>query len=288
MNIQQLLTSPTPAASHERRPEPTLESAMRTPGGCPSQQHRKRPVDERVTAEKHHDKRPRSTRYTCKCGRQFVRDDNYRRHTSYCRRTPTSPADKQGERTDEGSTRPDNGSWILTMTNGQSQESLRLEAVVFIMKESACKRKGYRKQQSPFNAVGGLPTYKTLDTHYEVRPAGKWGEMLSCNVFKCKELPAPDTSGFSLKRSISDHPLGQGEFSIGDFIYVDVESSLAVAIILGIRLCYRTGDTYVRIYWMYRPEDLPRGREQHHGAKELIASNHSMVTYPIFPIAKLM
>lgn len=160
--------------------------------------------------------------------------------------------------------------------------------MVLIRKNSACERHGIRKQQSPFNAVGRLPTYKTLDTYYEVQPAGKWGEMLSCNVFKCKELPAPDTSGFSLKRSISEHPLGQGEFFIGDFIYVAVESGLAVATILDIRLCYRTGGTYVRIYWMYRPEDLPRGREQQHGADELIASNHSMVTYPIFPVAELM
>lgn len=42
---------------------------------------------------------------------------------------------------------------------------------------------------------------------------------------------------------------------------------------------------YVRIYWMYRPDDLPRGtndgmrviqgRQSYHGMDELIASNHS-------------
>ena len=66
-----------------------------------------------------------------------------------------------------------------------------------------------------------------------------------------------------------------------------VESGLAFAIILGIHLCYRRGDTYVRIYWMYRPEDLPRGREQYHGTTELVASNHSIVTCHTFPGAKL-
>jgi hypothetical protein len=28
------------------------------------------------------------------------------------------------------------------------------------------------------------------------------------------------------------------------------------------------------VYWQYRPEDLPGGRQPHHGASELIASNH--------------
>jgi len=30
---------------------------------------------------------------------------------------------------------------------------------------------------------------------------------------------------------------------------------------------------YVRVYWMYRPEDLPGGRQPYHGWNELVASN---------------
>lgn len=30
----------------------------------------------------------------------------------------------------------------------------------------------------------------------------------------------------------------------------------------------------VRVYWMYRPDDLPNGRQPYHGENELIASNH--------------
>lgn len=67
-----------------------------------------------------------------------------------------------------------------------------------------------------------------------------------------------------------------------------VEGGLAVAIILGIRVCFRRGDTYVRIYWMYRPEELPRGKERYHGAAELVASNHSMATCPTLPSAELI
>jgi hypothetical protein len=39
----------------------------------------------------------------------------------------------------------------------------------------------------------------------------------------------------------------------------------------------RAGDAahvYLRVYWLYRPEDLPGGRQPHHGSGELIASNH--------------
>lgn len=31
---------------------------------------------------------------------------------------------------------------------------------------------------------------------------------------------------------------------------------------------------FVRIYWIYRPEDLPGGRRPYHGKNELIPSNH--------------
>jgi hypothetical protein len=30
---------------------------------------------------------------------------------------------------------------------------------------------------------------------------------------------------------------------------------------------------FLRVYWLYRPEDLPGGRQSYHGANELIASN---------------
>ncbi|KAF1833305.1 hypothetical protein BDW02DRAFT_599192 [Decorospora gaudefroyi] len=39
----------------------------------------------------------------------------------------------------------------------------------------------------------------------------------------------------------------------------------------------RAGDpshVYLRVFWTYRPEDLPGGRQRHHGSSELIVSNH--------------
>ena len=31
---------------------------------------------------------------------------------------------------------------------------------------------------------------------------------------------------------------------------------------------------YLRVYWLYWPEELPGGRKHYHGEKELVASNH--------------
>ena len=33
-------------------------------------------------------------------------------------------------------------------------------------------------------------------------------------------------------------------------------------------------NVYVRVYWLYRPEEIPGGRQPYHGRRELIASNH--------------
>jgi hypothetical protein len=39
----------------------------------------------------------------------------------------------------------------------------------------------------------------------------------------------------------------------------------------------RAGDAshvYLRVFWAYRPEDLPGGRRPYHGGSELVVSNH--------------
>ena len=62
----------------------------------------------------------------------------------------------------------------------------------------------------------------------------------------------------------------------------------SIAIIREIRVCPLGRGTYIRIYWMYRPDDLPQGRQQYHGVDELVASNHSMATCPTLPNKELI
>lgn len=46
----------------------------------------------------------------------------------------------------------------------------------------------------------------------------------------------------------------------------------------------RAGDSshvFLRVFWAYRPEDLPGGRQPHHGASEIIVSNHMDIIEPL-------
>lgn len=71
-------------------------------------------------------------------------------------------------------------------------------------------------------------------------------------------------------------------FHIGDFVLVkNLESeeddngkdSRWVALVLEARASDAL-HVFLRVYWMYKPEELPDGRRPYHGGKELIASNH--------------
>ncbi|KAL9606057.1 MAG: hypothetical protein Q9179_000790, partial [Wetmoreana sp. 5 TL-2023] len=48
---------------------------------------------------------------------------------------------------------------------------------------------------------------------------------------------------------------------------------LCVARILEIR-ARDSQNVYIRVYWLYRPEDIPGGRQPYHGEHELVATNH--------------
>jgi hypothetical protein len=94
--------------------------------------------------------------------------------------------------------------------------------------------------------------------------------------------------------------VGENKFRKGNFVFVANEKSVKrqkmkeggvngsdngwVALILEIR-ALDEDHVYARVYWMYWPEDLPKGtycgrniisgRQPYHGQHELIASNHS-------------
>ncbi|KAF1959377.1 hypothetical protein CC80DRAFT_545754 [Byssothecium circinans] len=76
----------------------------------------------------------------------------------------------------------------------------------------------------------------------------------------------------------------QYTFAIGDTVFVkhsqeektrteDAPVERWIAKILEIR-ARDAMHVYLRVYWLYRPEDLPGGRQSYHGPYELIASNH--------------
>ncbi|KAL1794703.1 hypothetical protein ACET3X_006519 [Alternaria dauci] len=74
------------------------------------------------------------------------------------------------------------------------------------------------------------------------------------------------------------------EFQVGQMVFVRKseqdhveEGPISVQHWLAKVLEVRAGDAshvYLRVFWAYRPEDLPGGRQPHHGGAELIVSNH--------------
>ncbi|CCX30182.1 Similar to hypothetical protein [Tuber melanosporum Mel28]; acc. no. XP_002840073 [Pyronema omphalodes CBS 100304] len=76
--------------------------------------------------------------------------------------------------------------------------------------------------------------------------------------------------------------VGKETFGIGDYLLINnastkpveqTEENFWVAQVLEIR-AKDEEHVYLRVYWMYRPEELPQGRQQYHGREELIHSNH--------------
>lgn len=80
--------------------------------------------------------------------------------------------------------------------------------------------------------------------------------------------------------------VGSETFALNDYIFVnhgniphgtDIsgvdDKKFWVARVLEIR-AVDEAHVYLRVYWLYWPEELPGGRQYYHGAKELVASNH--------------
>ena len=80
--------------------------------------------------------------------------------------------------------------------------------------------------------------------------------------------------------------VGNENFALNEYIYVNhggvpqgtevaenEEQKFWVARVLEIR-AVDEAHVYLRVYWLYWPEELPGGRQPYHGQKELVASNH--------------
>ncbi|KAI5840640.1 hypothetical protein BZA05DRAFT_412529 [Tricharina praecox] len=92
--------------------------------------------------------------------------------------------------------------------------------------------------------------------------------------------------------------VGEEHFVPGDFVYINNESiphgteltsvdesKFWIARILEIKASDEF-HVYLRIYWMYRPGDLKGGKQWHHGANEVVNSNHMDVVDAMTVIGK--
>ncbi|KAF2869457.1 hypothetical protein BDV95DRAFT_609002 [Massariosphaeria phaeospora] len=110
-------------------------------------------------------------------------------------------------------------------------------------------------QENPFRDASPLS-----DTRYRVDQAFEWESAMRYRKFT----------------------ISGAEFLAGDYVFVRADdkqarnSNAKVQGWVGCVLDIRAGNpnhVYLRVYWMYRPEDLPGGRQPYHAETELIASN---------------
>ena len=94
-------------------------------------------------------------------------------------------------------------------------------------------------------------------------------------VIQCS-IPYKQGSQAETILSVAGHKYG-----VHDYVCINLSpkiaeatetSTTAIARVLEIR-AHSTKDVYLRVFWMYRPDQLPWGLEPHHGSDELIASN---------------
>lgn len=154
-----------------------------------------------------------------------------------------------------------------------------------------------RRQKWPFHQVGcpGQKTY--LDIWYRVQPAIEWYTMKAALEFIRMSGPSPYHSPDHVDLQWADESI---EYKPKNFVYIQgIDNAGKCKIWIGYIIELRVDDVsdcFLRIFWLYRPDDLPKGtlcagellpegRQPYHGHHEMIISNHSKtsvsLSYPI-------
>ncbi|KAK9369950.1 hypothetical protein V1509DRAFT_657302 [Lipomyces kononenkoae] len=128
--------------------------------------------------------------------------------------------------------------------------------------KSHARKTKTRKHEQEDRDKSPLYAYPEDSPDYVVQPKAEW-EQLS---------------------KYSNFVVGDERFTVGDYIFVnhnrnmsDVTLSDPSQFWIGRVLEIRASDpshVYIRLFWMYWPNELPGGRRYYHGNKELVASNH--------------
>jgi BAH domain len=149
-----------------------------------------------------------------------------------------------------------------------------------IKKENKKKRK--RDEESE-RIMQDNPFDKNLSTIFSVKPADFWEDTSRYRKFT-SESSSPCRFLFA---DVKSNPSVMNEtFAVNDTVFIkssedeDPDPDAPIKGWVARVLEVRAGDeqhVYLRIYWLYRPEDLPGGRRDYHGRNELIASNDMQI-----------
>ncbi|KAK5202178.1 hypothetical protein LTR41_012055 [Exophiala xenobiotica] len=116
----------------------------------------------------------------------------------------------------------------------------------------------------------------SLRIEYAVRPGNEWLKLEKYKNAKFKDPVAVIYSSGHIvyvNRHTPVRPSPPAEATVDEKLQYDKEN-LWVGLISDFRAAGTQEKLYVRVFWLYWPEELPIGRQPYHGERELILSNH--------------
>ncbi|KAI9812406.1 MAG: hypothetical protein M1827_004637 [Pycnora praestabilis] len=130
-----------------------------------------------------------------------------------------------------------------------------------LLKQRKRKSKGGASEEQEYEHS---PFSEDLDVNYVIRPHSLW----------------------SANKKYRNFVVGEETFGVNDFVFVnhaDVphgtplptteERQFWIARVLEVRAADQQ-HVYLRVFWVYWPDDLPGGAQDYHGKHELVVSNH--------------
>ncbi|KAF2400408.1 hypothetical protein EJ06DRAFT_556720 [Trichodelitschia bisporula] len=131
-----------------------------------------------------------------------------------------------------------------------------------------------RKRDETAPACLDAPFTAEFNAYYSISPAKWWEDAPKYKRFTIYDETFQVGEYVLVKTEEANLPEGKAETGLSPL--ADILKGRWVAHVLEVR----AGDeqhVYLRVLWMYRPEDLPGGRKPWHGSYELIASNYMQV-----------
>ena len=135
--------------------------------------------------------------------------------------------------------------------------------------------------------------FANLKISYAIRPGKAWADLRTYRNFSGELNQCPATLAFRAHTDCSISVQDQ-KFSTGSLVYINKRTpppelpgpdaseaeilafdkeNLWVGQVLEVKAA-SPSQVWLRVFWLYWPEELPRGRQKYHGNQELIMSNH--------------
>ena len=138
--------------------------------------------------------------------------------------------------------------------------------------------------QQPSPNSSSLTSTQKTDTVYIVRPTTIWAALKKYSNFVSKRSSLTDSS---VNHGLTPYPVNEEQHSSSSTVRVlraphpdssphDDTSSLWIARVLEVR-AHSAQHVYLRVFWIYKPADLPDGQQSYHGDQEMIISNNMTV-----------